>query len=260
MAFKLEKINEDKKNYKIVFMIKGSDEVFANTIRRLILEEVPVLAVEDLEIKSNSSALYDEMLALRLGLTPIKTDLSSYRLPQNQDEIDERSAQCTLQLKLKSSKKGYVYAEEAESADPKCKFIYPKMPLTKLLSKQKVDVTMFAVMGKGRDHAKWVPAWAFYKKEPIVKIGKVKDPRAVMKQCTDGVFTLSGNTLKLVPAKVNESNLLEYYAELDEGIILEHSDNLIFTLESWGQLSCRDLLMRSAEILVEKAEEMEGLI
>lgn len=260
MAIKLETINEDKKNNKIVFMIKGSDEVFANTIRRLIIEEVPVLAVEDVEIKANSSALYDEMLALRLGLTPIKTDASSYRLPKNQDEIDERSAQCTLQLKLKSSKKGYVYAEEAESADPKCNFVYPKMPITKLLSKQKVDITMFAVMGKGRDHAKWVPGWAFYKKEPVVKIDKVKDPEGVMKKCTDGVFTLSGNTLKLVPAKVNDSNLLEYYEELDEGITLEFTDNIIFTLESWGQLSCKDLLKKSSEILVEKAEEMEGLI
>ena len=146
MTIKLEKIKDEKKINKLTFMIKGSDEVFANTIRRMILEEVPVLAVEDIEVKANSSALYDEMLALRMGLVPIKTDLSSYRLPKSQDEIDEKSAQCTLQIKLKASKKGYVYAEEAESSDPKCTFVYPKMPVAKLLAKQKLDLIMTAVM------------------------------------------------------------------------------------------------------------------
>ena len=49
-------------------------------------------------------------------------------------------------MKLKSSKKGYVYAGEAESADPKCTFVYEKMPVVKLLSKQKIDLIMTAVV------------------------------------------------------------------------------------------------------------------
>src|SRR3989338_1520712 len=135
MTIKLEKIKNEKKINKLTFMIKGSDEVFANTIRRLILEEVPVLAVEDLEIKSNGSALYDEMLALRLGLTPIKTDLKSYNLKEKCKCNGEGCAQCELKITLKGSKKGYVYAEEAQSTDPKCTFVFPKMPVIKLLAK-----------------------------------------------------------------------------------------------------------------------------
>ena len=102
MVIKAEKIKEEKKKNKLSFIIKGSDETFANTIRRLIIEEVVTLAVEDLEIKENTSALYDEMLSLRLGLIPIKTDLKSYRLPENEMEVQERSARCTVQLKLKA--------------------------------------------------------------------------------------------------------------------------------------------------------------
>jgi len=260
MTIKLEKIKDEKKINKLTFMIKGSDEVFANTIRRMILEEVPVLAVEDIEVKANSSALYDEMLALRIGLVPIKTDLSSYRLPKSQDEIDEKSAQCTLQIKLKASKKGYVYAEEAESSDPKCTFVYPKMPVAKLLAKQKLDLIMTAVMGKGRDHAKWVPGWAFYKNEAILKIGKIKNSELLLKKCTDGVFKKSGSGLTVVEEKAAGSNLLEYYSELDSGVTVEYTDNIIFTLESWGQLSCKQLLETSAEILIEKAKELEALI
>ncbi len=254
---KCEKLKEEKKRGKLSFLLKGSNEVFANTIRRLIIEEVPTLAVDDLEIKENSSALYDEMLGLRLGLLPIKTDLKSYRLPKSEDEINEKSASCTLQLKLKAGKKGYVYAGDAESADPKCTFVHAGMPVVKLLSKQKVDLTMTAVMGQGKDHAKWMPGLAAYKREPLVKVGKVQHPQKLAELCTDGVFKVKDNKVELVADKIYDSLLLEVYAEADEGIQLDYSDNFIFTVESWGQLSCKEMLTKSAEILAEKVEELE---
>ncbi|PIN76885.1 DNA-directed RNA polymerase subunit D [Candidatus Woesearchaeota archaeon CG10_big_fil_rev_8_21_14_0_10_36_11] len=257
MAIKLQKIREERKNNKLLFRIDGASEAFANTIRRLIIEEVPTLAVEDVEIKENDSALYDEMLALRLGLTPIKTDLKSYRLPESEDEVTEKSARCTLQLRLKAAKKGYVCAEEAESGDPKCIFVYPKMPIVKLLSKQKLDVTMTAVMGQGKDHIKWAPGWAFYMKEPVLKVGAVKYPQNIMNLCTDNVFTLKNNKLQVNQDMVYQSHLLTYYAEIDENIIVEYTDNIIFTLESWGQLSCKEILQKSAEILIDKVTELE---
>jgi len=257
---KCEKIKEEKKKGKLSFLLKGSDEVFANTIRRLIIEEVPTLAVEDIEIKDNSSALYDEMIALRLGLIPIKTDLKSYRLPKNEDEVDEKSASCTLQIKLKSSKKGYVYAGDTESADPKCTFVEEKMPIVKLLSKQKVDMVMTAVMGMGKDHTKWSPGLAFFKQEPVLKVGKIKNPTKITELSTDGVFKLKNGKVELVEDNIYESNLLEKYAEADEGITLEFSDDFVFNVESWGQLSCKEMLSKSAEILSEKAEELEKLI
>ncbi len=260
MAIKLEKIKEERKKNKLVFKLSNSTDVFANTIRRMVIEEVPTLAVEDVEIKDNNTALYDEMLALRLGLSPIKTDLSSYRLPKNEDEVTEKSAQCTLQLRIKSSKKGMVYAEDAESSDPKCTFVYPKMPIVKLLSKQKIDVTMTAVMGQGKDHTKWSPGWAFYKEENVIKLGKVKDPKIVADNSSDGVFTLKSGSLVVNDDKVNESNLLDYYAELDEGIKIEPTGNIIFSLESWGQLSCKEILQKSSEMLIQKATEMEKML
>ena len=54
-----------KEGEKLSFILKGADEVTVNTLRRMIKEEVPTLAIEDIEIKDNSSALYDEILAHR---------------------------------------------------------------------------------------------------------------------------------------------------------------------------------------------------
>jgi DNA-directed RNA polymerase subunit D len=257
---KLEKINEDKKNGKIVFLFKGSDEVFTNTIRRLVLEEVPTLAVEDLEIKENTSALYDEMLGLRLGLLPIKTDLKSYNFKIDCKCAGEGCAQCELSIGLKSSKKGFVNADEAVSTDPKCNFVNDEMPIVKLLSKQKIDVNMKAILGKGKNHAKWSPGMGFYRKEPVLSIGNVKNPELLSKKCTDGVFTIKGNKVEINKDKLYGSNLLEFYSELDEGVKIEYTDNFIFTLESWGQLSCKEILQTCANILINKSEEMEKLI
>lgn len=257
---KLEKLREEKKKNKISFIVSGSNEVFVNTIRRLIIEEVPTLAVEDVEIKENSSALYDEMLALRLGLIPIKTDLKSYNLKNECKCNSEGCAQCELKLTLKASKKGYVYAEDANSTDPKCNFVYPKMPITKLLAKQKIDLQMTAILGKGKEHTKFSPGLAYFKKEPIVKVGKIKDIEKLKENCTDGLFEFKASSVKINQDKVYESNLLEYYAELDEGISLEYGDKIIFTLESWGQLSHKEMLNKAAEILIKKTEAMEKLI
>lgn len=260
MTIKIEKIKEEKKKNKLVVLMSNGSEAFANAIRRLILEEVPTLAIEDVEIKENNSALYDEMFALRLGLIPIKTDLKSY-VPKEQCKCAGAGcAQCELKMTLKAGKKGYVYAEEAESADPKCTFVYPKMPVVKLLSKQKLDVTMTAVLGKGKTHAKWAPGFCYYKREPILKVGKVENPELVAKSSTDGVFVLKNKKLELVQEKVHDSQLLEYYSELDKGITVEYGNNIILTVESWGQLSCKEMLQKSAALLLEKVETMEKLI
>lgn len=260
MTLKLEKIKEERKKNALCFLIKGSTEIFTNTIRRLILEEVPTLAVEDLEIKENSSALYDEMLALRLGLIPIKTDLKSYNLKERCKCQGAGCAQCELKITLKANKKGCVYAEEAESTDPKCTFVYPKMLITKLLVKQKVDLTMTAVLGRGKEHAKWAPGYAYYKKEPVITVGKVEDPIKIAEQSTDAVLVLKNKKLEVDQEKVYDSQLLDYYAELDKGITLKYTDNIIFYVESWGQLSCKEMLVKSTDILIEKIEEIEKLV
>jgi len=257
---KLEIISDDKIKFKLSFLLKDSDTVFANTLRRLIIEEVPVLAVEDLEIKDNSSALFDEMLGLRLGLLPITTDLKSYELKENCKCNGEGCARCELKINLKVGKKGYVYAGDAQSSDPKCTFVYDKMPAVKLLPKQKVDVMMTAVLGRGREHIKWSSGWAHYKNEPKVKLGKVKSPEEVAKRCSDGVFVLKNKKLTIVNENARHSHLLDYYATLDKGISVEYTGNLIFNVEGWGQLSCKEMLIQSAKILADKTKELENLI
>ena len=65
------------------FTLSGASTAFANAFRRAMIGEVPTLAIEDVRIYDNTSALFDEMLAHRIGLIPLTTDLSSYSTQDN---------------------------------------------------------------------------------------------------------------------------------------------------------------------------------
>ncbi len=70
-------LENNKEEGKLSFVLKDADFTFANTMRRLVQEEVPTMAIEDIEFRKNSSIIYDEILAHRLGLVPFKTALKS---------------------------------------------------------------------------------------------------------------------------------------------------------------------------------------
>src|SRR2546428_10929048 len=76
------------------FVLSGVKPAFANALRRIMLSEVPVMAIDDVMILENNSVMYDEILAHRLGLIPITTDLESYNLPE----------ECTCKSELGCSK------------------------------------------------------------------------------------------------------------------------------------------------------------
>ena len=64
----------EKKENQITFGA-DIDESLANAIRRYI-SEIPILAVEEIEIYKNDSPLYDETIAHRIGLIPLKMEKS----------------------------------------------------------------------------------------------------------------------------------------------------------------------------------------
>ena len=162
-----------KDSNKVYFLMKGVSEIIANSLRRTIIEEVPTMAIEDVNFIKNGSALYDEIMALRLGLIPLKTDLKSYDLMSDCKCQGKGCSKCQLHFKLKTVGPKNVYAEDLVCNDPKVKPIYPKMLICKLLKGQKLDLEAVAVLGSGREHAKWVPGLVYYAdKDEFKDIGK----------------------------------------------------------------------------------------
>lgn len=66
---KIESLSQES----IKFRLSGTTQAYANALRRIILGEVPTMAIEFVHIKENSSPLHDELLAHRLGLIPLNS-------------------------------------------------------------------------------------------------------------------------------------------------------------------------------------------
>ncbi|MCK4314070.1 DNA-directed RNA polymerase subunit D, partial [Candidatus Bathyarchaeota archaeon] len=69
----IETIEKDDMSLRL--LIRGTDVPFINALRRIILAEVPCMAIDEVVMIENSSILQDEIIAHRLGLVPLKTDL-----------------------------------------------------------------------------------------------------------------------------------------------------------------------------------------
>jgi len=257
----IEVISQDKEKEKLSFILKDSNSFFANTLRRIMIEEVPTLAIEDVEFRDNSSALYDEIVAHRLGLIPIKTDLKGYTLPADCSCKGEGCAKCQLKMTLKASNVGYVHAESIKSKDPKCKPVHSKMPIVKMTKGQGIELEATAVLGKGKDHIKWGPCLAYYKAYPIIKINK--DCEAAAINCPVKVFDFKNSKLS-----INKDNLLKCHlcnACVDacpEGDLKvdDSKTDFVFYIESWGQLEPKEIVKTAIDILKSKTNEFGELL
>ena len=251
-------LENDKEKGKLSFLLKDSNPVFANTLRRLIVDEVPTMAIEDVEFIKNNSILYDEMIAHRLGLVPLKTDLKSYNLPDKCKCEGKGCNRCQLKLVLRATKgAGIVHSSEIKSKDPAVKPVYEDIPIVKLLKGQTLELEATAVLGRGKQHMKWSPGHVYYKYKPIVEItGEVKNPEAIIEVDHNNIFEIKDR--KLV---INKDNVLAYdlsfdFSEIDKNVKATSSDtDFVFYIESFGQLSCKETVVKAIDILDEHLNE-----
>ena len=248
------------KGNKMTFLLKKTSPAYSNALRRIMLTEVPVMAIEDVEIKKNSSALYDEVLSHRLGLIPLTTDLKSYELPKSPEDIEEWKAKCTLTLTLKEKGPKTVYASDLKTSDPKVKPVFPKTPIVILLKNQEVELLAVAVMGKGKDHAKWSPGHIWYTYKPTLKISKNKELLEKNREnYPPEIYNKKG---EIDEKAILEKNLVDAVSHVCEDLIkVEHDDTeFVFQVESWGQLSCSEIVLKSFEVFNEKLDELNALV
>ena len=148
----LEVISQD--DQKISIKLKDVPLQYANALRRICLNGVPVFAIDTVDIVDNSSVLADEGLTHRLGLVPLKTDLSEFKgLDVNSDDSTNR-----VMLVLDSgetTETRTVLSGELTSEDNFVKPISDKIPLVELAPGQRVKVEAYARLGRGLEHAKW---------------------------------------------------------------------------------------------------------
>ncbi|MFH0868908.1 MAG: DNA-directed RNA polymerase subunit D [archaeon] len=239
---------------EVTFVADKITPAFANAIRRTAMFEVPVLAIEDVYFTKNSSALYDEIIAHRLGLIPLKTDLKSYNLSEECSCKGKLCAKCSVKITLKAKGPATVYAGDMKFKDPDVKPVYAQAPIVKLLENQEIAFEATAILGKGKAHVKWCAGHMYYRGYPEFTITKDADTKSAIEKIPEDVLKRDGRELEVKDfTKWNES----YEVILRKaGInVKNREDKFIFTLESWGQLKPAEILTEAVGILQGKLKE-----
>ena len=139
--------------------LKGVPLQYANALRRICLNGIPVFAIDTVDIIENSSVLPDEGLAHRLGLIPIKTDLSRFNEPSKCDcQSETGCSNCKVMLVLDSGDSDVtrtILSNELTSEDDSVKPTSDKIPIIQLAPGQRIKVEFYARLGRGTEHAKW---------------------------------------------------------------------------------------------------------
>jgi DNA-directed RNA polymerase subunit D len=253
-ASKMEVVMLEKSENKISFLLKNATPALANMLRIYAMEEVPVMAIEDVEIRKNNSILYDEIIGHRLGLIPLETDLKSYNLPEKCKCGGKGCARCTLKLTLDTKGPANVYASDLKSADPKVKPVFPKMLITKLYKGQDLEFEATAVLGKGKEHIKWSAGHVWYSfKAKITVNNDHPDFEKFKNLYPSQVFKNN----KIDKALIEELNLVDACDSVNKEIVNIEYDptSFVFHVESWGQLETKEMVLQALDIFDEDLDE-----
>lgn len=216
-TFRVDIIEKDDE--KIVFDLVGISAPLANAFRRIMISDVPTMAIETVRIFQNTSLIQDEVLAHRLGLIPIKANPRKFKFLSEAENVpnEDNTTVFTLQIKCsrnaKAGKDGpelsqyinpVVYSnqltwvpqglqQETFEKDP-IGVVHDDIIVAKLRPGQEIEAELHVIKGVGRDHAKWSPvATASYRMLPDVIIeNPIMDEKAeaLVAKCPMDVFDI----------------------------------------------------------------------
>ena len=194
--------------HEMRFILSETDVSMANTLRRIMIAEVPTLAIDLVEFHDNSTVLNDEYIAHRLGLIPIRYqaqnslkggDCNGAFLPHRECVCYERCPRCSVEFELEmdydkeNAKRPEgerdmpitVTSRDLLSNNPQvmpAHFLNEEeadeshdegISIVKMGPGQKLKLKAVARMGISKEHAKWCPvAVATYRFWPIVTINE----------------------------------------------------------------------------------------
>ena len=152
----------DKKEDKISFEVDGINVPFANALRRTMMAEVPILAIDTVNFRSNDSPLFDEVVSQRLGLIPMEFPSDTFKKKSECSCEGEGCINCEVVFVLEKAGPCMVYSKDLKSTNPEVKPMFDEIPITKLAEGQKISLEATARMGIGKENIKWKASNAHY--------------------------------------------------------------------------------------------------
>ncbi len=151
MALQLEVLKNEGAHLQV--HLKHAEVGLVNALRRAILSDLPCFAIDRVDFYENTSSMFNEYLANRIGLIPLTWE-----------ESVAEDAQVTFSLNVEGP--CMVYSRDLRSNDDKIRVFNENIPLIKLAADQRLRFEAFALKGTLKQHAKFQSALASYSLVP----------------------------------------------------------------------------------------------
>lgn len=289
LEVKIHSLTDNYSNFDLI----GIDTSLANAFRRIMIADIPTIAVEEVFIHANTSIIQDEVLAHRLGLVPLVINPERINaLPRGLDasEIEDYyddSNTFVLRLNVTcerladgSMKNAHIYARDItfdpmgnqsqwvkdEGLENVFKVANPDILIAKLRPNQSINLTMFCHLGFGHDHAKFSPvATASYRLMPTITItGDISgDEAKKFQKCfPKGVIELEGGKPVVKDARKDtvSREVLRHEEFAGKVKLGRRRDHFIFNVESSGALEPDEIFLKSVMELQAKAQTLKAAV
>jgi len=259
----------EKSDRKLIFVVEGLTVEMANAIRRIILSEIPVMAVDEVIILKNDSPLYDEIISHRLGMIPLTTDLETYKLPRDCSCGGYGCPLCQVSLTCEvtntSNTPIEIYSKDLNSNDPKIIPVDSNIPIVKIDKNDKVIIEAYAVLGIAKEHVKWQAiSNILYRFYPQIdfddsKCAKCPDKCIISRMCPERLYDFSNKKTPILIEDYWKACTLCNSCQKDcpeAAIKVDWKENTyIFSIESDGVLPFNIIIKKAFEIFLEKIDE-----
>ncbi|MHA2120151.1 MAG: DNA-directed RNA polymerase subunit D [Promethearchaeota archaeon] len=259
----------EKNDHKLLFVVDNISLEMVNAIRRIILSEIPVMAVDEVIVLKNDSPLYDEIISHRLGMIPLTTDLDAYKLPRDCDCGGYGCALCQVSLTCEvvntSNTPIEIFSGDLKSNDPEIVPVDPNILIVKIDKNNQLILEAYAILGLAKDHVKWqAVSNIFYRFYPVIEFDDSKctncpDKCVVSRMCPEKLYDFTeGKSPKLVEEYWKTCTLCKS-CERDcpeEAVkVNTKDDTYIVSIESDGVLPFKTVIKKVFEIFLEKIDE-----
>ena len=237
--------------------MEDSNPAFANALRRIMISEIPTLAVDRVDFRANNSILFDEIIAHRIGLIPLKCSPEKFTVEEECKCKGKGCVSCQVVLALEKTGPCMVYSGDFKSSNTDVQPMDPRFVIVELLAGQSVKLEAVATLGTGKKHMKYQATNASYQYYPEVEVkGDIsKLQTKIENACPKEIIKIIGN--KATITKPDSCDLCLSCEEVSGGTlkITGNPSKFIFSVESVSGLEPEYIVKKAAEILGEKGKE-----
>jgi len=278
----------------IQFTLLRTDACIANAMRRVMLSEVPTMAIDKVEFNINTTVLHDDFIAHRLGLVPLTSHYAGWNVEGDTPDFHfNRDCSCMVQcprctvefnlhVKCEDETRSVTSADLKSNQPDKCAVAHMPVAsagegekhqdilIVKLRKGQELKIKALAQKGIGKEHSKWNPCCtAVFAYEPDVTFGHkayalmtAQERRDFVESCPKKLPKPESYPYDRVESEEASAcmvcldclELSQSYPGLCK--VKDRPQHFKFTVESNGALKPEDIVQRGIQVLKRKLNQV----